>query len=62
MSSTARISSRLSAIDSARRFSRRCASEVVPGIGRDCGDHWSCQASAICRTLAPCAAAIGGST
>jgi hypothetical protein len=35
-------------------FSSRCASEVVPGIGRMLGDRATSQASATCGTVAPC--------
>lgn len=44
----ASISASLRTIDRASRFSWRCASDVVPGIGRDCDDICNCHASAIC--------------
>lgn len=55
-------SSGLRARSCAARFSRTCAIDVVPGIGRTAGERPSSQASAICETVAPCRAAMGSST
>ena len=43
-----------SSSDSAPRFSRRCASDSVPGIGSIAGDRFNSQASITCRGVAWC--------
>jgi len=47
-----------SAIRRASPSSSRCASELVPGIGRITGERARSQASAICDVEAPCLSAI----